>query len=605
MATAVAGAAFAPGRASSVAAGRGPGDAQIRAEAIRTLYAQMHNTAFASVIITIYMIGASWAFTPSRIILAWAAVQTTSLGLREVLIFAFRRRAPGDSELERWAAFYVAHQVLVGLVWGSTIFLFAHPEQPITVALTLCCLYSIAAGAVPAQSYTPASLYAVVGVLFALVAIRLISTGDFDYILIGAASALYGLTMIGFCRVQHRTLEDGFRIRFENAALVEALTVQKAEAEDARHKAELANLAKSQFLAAASHDLRQPLYALSLFSASLGELKLDEEGRAVVGRIQDSIAVMDSLFDGLLDISKLEAGVVRPQLFDVSVDALFDRLSQVFHPIAVDRGLDLRFRSDGEWVLSDAILVEQVLSNLVSNAMRCTSEGGVLVAARGRGAEVWLEVWDTGIGIEEADRQRIFEEFIQLGNPERDRRKGLGLGLSIARRAAARIEGQIELASRPGIGSRFRLIQPRTAPPAAERSGVSSRRSDHVLGAAEPMALPVMVVDDDGDVRAALSDLLSRWGVDFRAFAGTEEALSSLDDRRYGLILSDYRLAGTMNGLELLSAIASRHPVPRPRMVLITGDFDAGLIGAADAQQVELFHKPLKPEVLRELVGAG
>jgi signal transduction histidine kinase/ActR/RegA family two-component response regulator len=573
----------------------------LRAEAIRTLYAQMRNTSFASLVITLYMIGVSWAFTSHAVILAWAAVAVATNLAREALIRSFHRRAPADSRLERWAAYYVAHQLLVGLVWGSTIFLFAHPEQPITVALTLCCLYSIPAGAVAGQSYTPASVYTLVASLFALVMGRFLSIGGFDYVLLAIATSLYGLTMVGFCRVQHRTLIDGFRMRFENRDLVDALTVQKASAEDARHKAEVASLAKSQFLAAASHDLRQPLYALSLFSASLAELKLDGEGRAVVGRIQDSIAVMESLFEGLLDVSKLDAGVVQARIAAVSIDALFDRLSQVFRPIAIERGLDLRFRCDGEWVLSDAVLLEQVLSNLVSNALRCTPAGGILVAARGRGSGLRLEVWDTGIGIAEPDRRRIFDEFVQLANPERDRRKGLGLGLAIAQRAAALIGGTIELASRPGLGSRFALVQPRVSQPSRDPARIEivparpARSGD---------ALPVMIVDDDVEVRAALADLLARWGIDHRVFAGADDALASLESGQfYRLALCDYRLAGRMNGLELLSAFADRHPNPAPPRVLITGDFDSALLGAAHGQGVELLHKPVKPDVLRALLG--
>ena len=316
--------------------------------------------------------------------------------------------------------------VVTGSLWGSTIYLFAHPDQPITVALTMCCLYSIGAGSVPANAYNPPGLYAIVGFMFAPIVVRLISTGKLEYILLGVASGLYAVAMYGMCRVQARTLDEGFRIRFENAALLAALKVQTAEAQSARQNAELASLAKSQFLAAASHDLRQPLYALSLFSASLCELKLGAEGQAVVANIQDSIGTMEQLFEGLLDLSKLEAGVVQPRLGPVSVDALFDRVSQYFRPIATDRGLDLRFRSDGEWVISDATLLEQVLGNLLSNALRYTVRGGVLMAARRRPSTIRLEVWDTGAGIAPGDLQRIFDEFVQVGNAERDRRMGLG-----------------------------------------------------------------------------------------------------------------------------------------------------------------------------------
>src|SRR3569833_2519259 len=327
----------------------------IRAEAIRTMSAQMHNTAFAAVVITLYMSATAAPFTAWPIIAIWVAAQVVIQSLRAVMLRAFRRSAPSDRELLRWAHIFLAHQALVGVLWGTTMFLFFHPDQPITLALILCCLYSIAAGGVPAQAYYPPSLYTLVGVLFGMVLVRLLATGNFGFIMVGIASSLFAVTMAGFCRVQSRAVNDGFRIRFENRALVEALTEQKAAAETARQKAEIASLAKSQFLAAASHDLRQPLYALSLFSASLGELKLDGEGRTVVGRIQDSIAVMESLFEGLLDVSKLDAGVVQARLAAVSVDAMFARLSQVFLPIALDRGIDLRFRCDGEWVMSDPI----------------------------------------------------------------------------------------------------------------------------------------------------------------------------------------------------------------------------------------------------------
>ncbi|HEY0114038.1 MAG TPA: hybrid sensor histidine kinase/response regulator [Allosphingosinicella sp.] len=573
----------------------------IRHESIRTLYAQMRNTSLASIVVSLYMVGASWAFTSHLVVLAWAAVQALSILAREGLIRAFNERRPPDEALERWAGFYVAHQAAVGLIWGSTMFLFAHPDQPVTVALTLCCLYSIGAGAVPAQSYTPASLYAVVGILFTLVAGRLVAVGSFEYVLLGLASALFGLTMVGFCRVQAKTLREGFRIRFENRALMAELIVQRSQAEEARSQAELASLAKSQFLAAASHDLRQPLYALSLFSASLGELKLDPEGRQVVGRIQDSIAVMESLFEGLLDISRLEAGVVRAHLEPVSVDALFDRLSQVFRPIAVERGLDLRFRSDGEWVRSDPTLLEQMLSNLLSNAMRNTRRGGVLVAARRRGAGLRLEIWDTGIGIGEADLARIFEEFVQVHNPQRDRRNGLGLGLSIARRAAALVGSAIEVKSRLGKGTCFSVEQPLCG---ALDPQPGAPLPQGALGWSR--SLPVMIVEDDRDVGAALSDLLDRWGVRFDMFAAAEPALDRVaSGGRYGLILADYRLGGALNGLDLIAALTARHPEPAPHAVLITGDFNSDLIAAAHDKGVPLLHKPLRAEVLRQLLGVG
>ncbi len=572
----------------------------IRAEAIRTLYLQMRNSARSAIVVSVYMVGTALPYTHWQVCAAWALVQLASQVGRETLIRAWLRRPRADEETGRWARYYTIYMAIAGAVWGATMVLFFHPDQPITLALTLCCLYSIAAGSVPTNAYNPPGLYAIVGIMFAPVVIRLLGTGRLDYILVGVASGLYAVAMSGMCRVQARTLDDGFRIRFENRELVDALRVQTADAEAARQMAERASLAKSQFLAAASHDLRQPLYALSLFSASLEELKLDQDGRAVVSNIQDSIGAMEKLFDGLLDLSKLEAGVVQPRLAMVSVDDVFDRLSQYFYPIAVSKGLDLRFRSDGEWVLSDPALLEQVLGNMLANALRYTRVGGVLLAARRRANGVRFDVWDTGIGIAAPDRERIFDEFVQLGNAERNRRMGLGLGLSIARRSAALLGAAIDVSSRPGRGSRFGFLQPACVPDGAApvRPDPRLRRLDR------DRDLPVLVVEDDRDVRLALGDLLRRWGVRFDAAADGPSALALVDaGARYGLVLADYRLAGPLNGLEVLAALAARQSAAGLAGALITADFDPGLIAAARQMGVPVIPKPVQPGQLRAMLG--
>jgi signal transduction histidine kinase/CheY-like chemotaxis protein len=467
-------------------------------------------------------------------------------------------------------------------------------------------LYSVAAGSTPTCAYHPRAILGIVVPLFAAVFVKLLLSWDFEYILLGAASALYGLTMIGYCRVQARTLEQGFRIRFENVALVAQLERERMEADAARRAAEQANLAKSQFLAAASHDLRQPLYALGLFSSSLEQLRLDDEGRGVVRRIQDSIGVMEGSFEGLLDLSKLEAGVIRPRLAPVDVDALFDRVGQVFRPLALERGLDLRFRSDGEQVTSDAVLLEQVIGNLVSNAIRATSQGGVLIAARHRRGALRFEIRDTGRGIAPDDAKRIFDDYVQLGNPERDRRRGLGLGLAIARRSVELLGSRIEVASRPGRGSCFGFAQPLCEDDAA---GGGIPRGGGVPLALAPLArnadLPLLIVEDDADVRAALCDLLGRWGCDFEAVADAEAGLARLRaGQAFGLLITDQRLSGRMTGLDLIRAIRAEDPAAPPALI-ITGEVDSPLLRAAAQEGVIVLHKPIKAAQLRQLLGAA
>jgi two-component system, sensor histidine kinase len=566
---------------------------RVRAESIRTLYLQMRNATAAAMIVTVYMAATAWAFSPHDAVLGWLAVQLLSQVGRETLRRRFFARAPADDELEPWARRSALYMGVAGAIWGSTMLLFAHPGQPITVALTLCGLYGISGGSVPGNAYNPAGLYAFVGTIFAFVLARLLAIGDFDYAVLGFASVGFALIMIGFCRVQARAIGESFRIRFENEELLAALAREKAEADAARTKAESASLAKSQFLAAASHDLRQPLYALGLFSASLKELKLDAAGRETVARIGGSIGAMERLFDGLLDISKLEAGAVIAHPEPVNIDALFDRLSGYHRPIALAKGLDLRLHSDGEWVMTDPVLIEQVMSNLIANAIRCTETGGVLIAARPRDGALRFEVWDTGIGIAEADRARIFEEFVQLCNPERDRRKGLGLGLSIARRAAELLGARIAVASRPGKGSRFSFCQPLS----------EAHEATPVVTPAPTTAAQgrVLVIDDDNDVRTALGELLSRWGVAHDLAANGVEARAAAASGQYALILCDYRLPDA-NGLDLLADLSALQP--DAARTLITADFAPKLIAEAEARGIPLRHKPLAPETLRALVGA-
>lgn len=573
----------------------------IRAAEIRALYVQMRNTLPAVLFILAYMIGATFFFNSWPPIALWVGAVLAIQTWREWLRRRFERSAPADNELERWAWRFLVQQAVASLIWGLTMVLFAHPAQPVTVALTLCCLFSVVAGAVPAQAYNPPSFDALAFGIFSIVLVRLAVTGDFSYILLGIASALFGLAMTGYCRLQSRVVRESLRIRFENAALLEALQHEKRAADAARERAERASIAKSQFLAAASHDLRQPLYALTLFSAALDELRLDEEGRTVVARIHESIGVMEGLFEGLLDLSRLEAGVVRPRIASVSVDDLFDRVSQVFWPIARERGLDLRLRSDGEWIETDSALAEQILCNFVSNAIRATERGGILLAARGRGDDVRLEVWDTGKGIAECDAVRIFQEFVQIGNDERDRRKGLGLGLAIARRAADLLGGNIQLRSRPGRGSCFAIAQPRASP--CEKPAALPSDTPAPMAAREGGTL---IVEDDANVRLAIAGLLRRWGETATISANARDVLAQLETgTRWRLVVSDYRLPGETNGLDVIRSIRTRHPDPVPHCVLLTGDVNPALLAEAEALGIAVLQKPLRVDALRALVISG
>jgi CheY-like chemotaxis protein len=322
-------------------------------------------------------------------------------------------------------------------------------------------------------------------------------------------------------------------------------------------------------------------------------LALDDEAKDVASRIQANVAAMEKLFNGLLDISRLEAGVVQSHREPVSCQDLFDRLAGYFDPVAEQQGLDLRFRDTDLWINADPALTEQICVNLMTNALRYTRAGGVLVAARRRGDRVSIEVSDTGIGIATADQTRIFEEFVQIGNPERDRGKGLGLGLAIAERMAAILGSRIEIASVEGRGSRFSFALPR-AEAATLYKAVAS--PDLMQG------MRLLLVDDDAMVREGASLLLRQWGVEVSLAADLQAAEAVVASApRFDVCLTDYRLPDGQDGLGVIAALSAL-PRPPKAFCLVTGDMGADVLAAADAARVPIIHKPLHPARLRALL---
>ncbi|MFS2054730.1 sensor histidine kinase, partial [Variovorax sp. CT11-76] len=275
-------------------------------------------------------------------------------------------------------------------------------------------------------------------------------------------------------------------------------------AREERDRARELSAAKTRFLAAASHDLRQPLHAISLFGAALEHELGGHPAQANARRLMGAVRTLDSSLDAMLDISQLDAGVVRTELRPLPLQGLLERVFDLFEPRANQRELELRVRSSPLWVRSDAQLLQRLLGNLVDNALKYTERGGVVVRARPRGDAVWLEVRDTGIGIAEQHRARVFDEFYQAGNVGRDRSRGLGVGLSIVQRIAALLAHPLVLRTREGRGTCFRLVLPAAAQ--------SWQTVLPPLGQGE-LARRVLVLDDDADARAAMVEVLRAFGV--------------------------------------------------------------------------------------------
>ena len=361
--------------------------------------------------------------------------------------------------------------------------------------------------------------------------------------------------------------------------------------------AEQANMAKSRFLASASHDLRQPLHALTLFVEALKARINYPEVRTLVEHIEASTAAMETLFNTLLDISRLDAGVIEVKPVHFAADHLAARIRQQFSALAAEKGLSLRIRPAPFHLYGDPLLLERILLNLVSNAIRYTEKGGIVVGWRRRGRQVRIEVWDSGQGIPEGKLQSIFQEFVQLGNPERDRAKGLGLGLAIVSRLGRLMGCRVEVRSRPGHGSVFSLLVPLGSAELIHETKAPTAEVGFPTGAL------VMLVDDEKAILRGMQELFDSWGVDLIAAQRPEDALATahLAERVPDLILCDYRLPGARNGIEVVNFLRESLDNTIPAVIL-TGDTAPETIQALSTAGLTVLHKPVRPARLRALL---
>ncbi len=394
----------------------------------------------------------------------------------------------------------------------------------------------------------------------------------------------------------NRALVHSLEVDLENKELMHRLSFQKEEAERAKANAEYADMAKSRFLAAASHDLRQPIHALGLFAAILRGQIDEPAARKTVERIDASIEATDNLFNALLDISKLDAGALVPNVQDFPLRQLFEKIEAAHAQEALFKGIRLRVVPTASIARSDPQLLEQVVGNLVSNAIRYTRSGGVVVGCRRRGKCVRIEVWDSGIGIPENRQEEIFQEFFQLDNLERDRKKGLGLGLAIVKRLCDLLDHPIHVVSQPGRGSKFTIEMPigqATVKTQAE-SVVPQVSGPAVTGAF------ILVIDDEVDVLDGMDALLRSWGCHVLTATSGDEALKKMADheRPLDIIISDYRLRNGETGIKVMQRLQAEIGEKIPG-ILITGDVASDRLREADESRYRLLHKPVHPTALR------
>lgn len=394
--------------------------------------------------------------------------------------------------------------------------------------------------------------------------------------------------------------QDQIRKRTEelNQAL-SRLAHANNELREARDAAERANMFKTRFFTAVGHDLLQPLHAARLTLTELTETQRDGESRRLAGNVSHALSTIEELLTSILDISKLEAGVFVPNIQTVSLGALFERLAASLEPLARRKGLELRIQSTDLAVKSDPLMLRRILQNLLANGVNYTSHGGLLLSARRRDANVRLEVWDTGPGIPQAERNRIFDEFQRGAASERSGGVGFGLGLSIVKRMSEALGHDLEFSTRLKRGTRFTIVAPYSDEMAAPEFLKGIAKFDHV----NLRARNVIVIDNDLAVLDAMQTLLVRWGADVRLARNLDDVSEIIGDQGFkpAIVLADYHLDDNIVGIDAIARVREIVQAPIPA-ILITADRSETTSEAAREIDCELLHKPVRPSELRALM---
>lgn len=556
--------------------------------------AGVHGLLFAGLTVALMWDGFSHAF-----LAGWFAVVLAAILARHAVARAFFRADPHGEALGRWVRTGAIGLAATGLAWGvlGVAAIERAPEAPVyafwivfVIALfAVLQTQSVSAHPAPFLAYTLCGMVPIIAASLLLPAPHYYTRLFAELVLLALALRV-GLT-------GNRYVAESVRMRFENVDLLRDLTRQKEELVRQKDALDRANAAKTRFLAAASHDLRQPMQAIGLLVEALQE-RVEEAGtQRIVESIRSSVVAMSSLLNEILDISRLDAGTVEPRSTAFPVARILDRLRGPYSYAATQKYLTFRIRPCPAVVQTDEVLLYRILANLLNNAIRYTQEGGVLVGCRRRGDALSIEVWDTGIGIPDDQLEEVFVEFRQLGNPHRDRDQGLGLGLAIVDRTARVLGLPLVVRSRLGKGSVFSIAVP--LGDAALATAVERADAEPLEGCA------VLVVEDDREIRSAMVLLLEGWKCRVAAASsatGVDSALARLASAP-DIVIVDYRLPDGRTGLEVIEAVRSRHP--DVAAIVATGDVSPNVLRETQAAGHPVLHKPLRPARLRALLGAS
>lgn len=556
---------------------------------VELLFRHTPSVLFGIFVVTIALAFSFYNVVSNTVLIAWLGAVYALIIIRLILLNRFKHRKKYRLSSRDWAYIGALTSFISGCQWGAGAFIFFTPDEEILNALLTILLLGMASGSVASLSVYPLAYlgYSIPSLLS--LAYVFLTTGEDIYVVMGTMSIAFLFVNLSYSRHIYRTVITSIDLRHENTDLVEKLANE-------RDRAEKANRAKSKFLAAASHDLRQPLQAITLLSDSLHHRLKNPDEIEISEKITRSVSGLRELFDGLLDVSKLDAGTIQANYQHFEFEQLVHELIKEFKPLAAEKGISLINNTQPFITRSDPLLLKRILQNLISNAIKYThNDDQIVIHTEKTGDHFQVSIKDGGPGIPKDEQENIFKEFHQLSNPERDRRKGLGLGLAIVKRLTEIIGSEIAVSSTPGQGSTFSFRLPLGD---ASKIFEEQQSANYITNkTADFSSVHALVIDDEKDVRDAIVNTLQGWGCKTSDMEDViDQNLEEVTDIDF--VISDFRLRDNRTGVQAIETLREHLGRIVPG-IIITGDTAPEHIRQANESGNLLLHKPINPAQLR------
>lgn len=535
-----------------------------------------------------------WGTVDPIIAIIWLISFMVVIGSRHYLVYHWYDEKRPQRDPKLFEQLVLALTFVAACLWGASMLLmdfYQRPAETVFLNIIICALISSSIGI---ASFWAQYFWAYTFPMLLFYATNfLLGVPDSHFVLFLCA-ILFGVFLKHTADSFYQKSIDNIILRDRNLQMAEQLSQQITKAEDLA-------ASRSHFLASASHDLRQPLQAMNFYLAAL-ESHVDLKGGQLYQKLEHSTDNMNDLLNSMLDISRLDSDTFKVDIRPFELAPLMQQLASHFEVSAQAKGLQLLLPSGGYRLLSDPILLDRILSNLISNGIKYTEQGQVSLNLEVKDGSLQLTVADTGPGIDSHQQTLIFNEFYQINNPARDRKKGLGLGLSIVKRLCQLLDIELHLDTRPGQGCRFTLKLPLSNGEIEAAGTVENQRSNLSVPLRELSGLRILIIDDEDEVRDSIATLFEQWGCHVFCANSEQQALAQLaPSQPLNFIVSDLRLQGDRNGIELIKLIHSKLQADVPCLI-ISGDTAAEQLKQVSNSGLTLLHKPIKPMQLRTAV---